>query len=108
MPQCFQIAVSDNIATFLTDAEPGVVAIGGEAELREIRLTQPVRMGHKVALHAIEAGASIIKYGVPIGVATQAIAAGEWVHLHNCRSLYDTGSSSLNVQTGAREETPYA
>lgn len=108
MPQCFQIALSDNIATLLADAEPGVIAVRGDAEMREIRLTQPVRMGHKIALFAIKAGVSIIKYGVPIGVATQPIAAGEWVHLHNCRSLYDMESSNLNVQTGAREETPYA
>ena len=108
MMQCFQIAPSDNIATLLMDAEPGVIAVGGEADVREIRLTQPVRMGHKVALRAMEAGALVIKYGVPIGVATQPIAAGEWVHLHNCRSLYDAGSSKLNVETGAREETLYA
>ena len=108
MMQCFQITSSDNIATLLSDAEPGVVSVGGEPGDQEIRLTQPVRMGHKVALRAIEEGALVIKYGVPIGVATQPIAAGEWVHLHNCRSLYDAGSSRLNVETGAREEMLYA
>ncbi len=107
MTRCFQIAASDNIATLLTDAEPGVVTVCGEAETDEVRLTQSVRMGHKVALCAIEEGSLVIKYGVPIGVATQPIAAGEWVHLHNCRSLYDERSSDLNVETGAREETPY-
>ena len=107
IPECFQIALSDNIATLLQDAEPGVVAIRGEAEEREIRLAQPIRMGHKVALRAIETGAPVVKYGVPIGEATRFIAPGEWVHLHNCRSLYDAGSSSLDVETGAREEMPY-
>lgn len=108
MTRCFQIAPLDNIATLLADAGPGVVAVCGEAALEEIRLTRPVSMGHKVALRAIEAGASVIKYGVPVGVATKPIAAGEWVHLHNCRSLHDAASSRLNVKTGTREETPYA
>lgn len=108
MTRCFQIALSDNIATLLADAETGVVVVCGEAAVEEIHLTQPISMGHKVALRAIEAGVPVIKYGVPVGVATQPIAAGEWVHLHNCRSLYDAGSSRLNVETGAREETPYA
>ncbi|MDE3150154.1 MAG: UxaA family hydrolase [Acidobacteriota bacterium] len=108
MAECFQIVPTDNVATLLQDAGgPGVVAIRGEAEQREIRLAQPIRMGHKVALRAIETGAPVVKYGVPIGEATRFIAPGEWVHLHNCRSLYDAGSSSLDVETGAREEMPY-
>jgi len=39
--------------------------------------------GHKIALCPIAAGENIIKYGCPIGHATQAIAAGEAVHSHN-------------------------
>lgn len=105
--ECFQIARADNIATLLKDAEPGAVVIRGEAELSEIRLTQPITMGHKVALRAIEKGEAVVKYGVTIGLATRPIAPGEWVHLHNCRSLYDEGSSNLDVVTGARQETPY-
>ncbi|HLW27084.1 MAG TPA: altronate dehydratase family protein [Kiloniellales bacterium] len=39
--------------------------------------------GHKVALKAIAAGAPVRKYGQIIGVAQQAIAPGEHVHVHN-------------------------
>lgn len=39
--------------------------------------------GHKIALCAIPKGEPIIKYGYPIGVAKENIAAGEWVHTHN-------------------------
>lgn len=39
--------------------------------------------GHKLAITAIEAGAPILRYGYPIGVAAQSIAPGEWVHTHN-------------------------
>lgn len=107
MAECFQIAPADNIATLLTDAEPGVVTICGEAKTREIRLMQAIKMGHKVALRAIAERSPVVKYGVTIGEATRAIASGEWVHLHNCRSLYDAGSSKLDVVTGERGETPY-
>jgi hypothetical protein len=36
----------------------------------------------------IAAGERVIKVGVPIGTATQAIAPGEHVHSHNLRSDY--------------------
>ncbi|MBQ8214069.1 MAG: altronate dehydratase [Clostridia bacterium] len=39
--------------------------------------------GHKYALCEIAAGENVIKYGSPIGHATQTIAAGEHVHTHN-------------------------
>ena len=39
--------------------------------------------GHKYALRAIAAGENVIKYGMPIGHATCAIAAGAHVHVHN-------------------------
>jgi altronate dehydratase small subunit len=108
MAECFQIAAADNVATLLADAEPGTIAAGGGGETREIALTEPIRMGHKVALRAIGKGEPVVKYGVTIGVATRPIGRGEWVHLHNCKSLHDAGSSNLDVTTGARGETPYA
>ncbi len=40
-------------------------------------------VGHKVARHAIEAGAPVRKYGHVIGYASADIAAGEHVHTHN-------------------------
>ena len=45
-----------------------------------------VPAGHKIALVDIPKGASVIKYGYPIGVATQAIRAGDFVHTHNLQS----------------------
>lgn len=105
--ECFQIAAKDNVATLLRDSEPGMIAVRGEGKRREIPVTQPIRMGHKVALQAIGEGEPVVKYGVTIGVAVRPIAPGEWVHLHNCKSLCDAGSSKLDVVTGTRGETPY-
>ena len=39
--------------------------------------------GHKYARRPIAAGEAVVKYGMPIGHATRAIAAGEHVHVHN-------------------------
>lgn len=45
--------------------------------------------GHKYALRDIRAGEPIIKYGSPIGHATQDIAKGEHVHSHNLKTNLD-------------------
>lgn len=42
--------------------------------------------GHKYALKEIRKGESVIKYGFPIGIATQDIAFGEKVHTHNLKT----------------------
>jgi altronate hydrolase len=39
--------------------------------------------GHKVALHRIARGESVLRYGNVIGFAVHAIEAGEHVHVHN-------------------------
>ena len=39
--------------------------------------------GHKVAIRAIEPGGRVVRYGQVIGFATQPIAPGEHVHVHN-------------------------
>lgn len=106
---CFQIDKGDNVATLLQDAsEAEELSVRGDALQKLIRTVQPIRAGHKVAVRRIMQDEQIIKYGSVIGVATQPIAQGEWVHLHNCRSLYDTRSSSLDLESGARQETRYA
>ena len=42
--------------------------------------------GHKYALRDIAAGENIIKYGNPIGHATQDIHKGDHVHSHNVKT----------------------
>lgn len=42
--------------------------------------------GHKTALCDIKKGEKVIKYGFPIGEATEDIAAGSHVHSHNLRT----------------------
>ena len=46
--------------------------------------------GHKIALCDIEKGEDIIKYGYPIGYATENIKCGDSVHSHNMKTkLFD-------------------
>ena len=42
--------------------------------------------GHKIALKDIKSGENVIKYGYPIGHATEDIKAGEHVHTHNLKT----------------------
>ena len=42
--------------------------------------------GHKYALRDIAEGENIVKYGMPIGHATRAIAKGEHVHVENVKT----------------------
>lgn len=42
--------------------------------------------GHKTALCAIKKGEKVIKYGFPIGMASEDIPAGDHVHSHNLKT----------------------
>ena len=107
LPRCYQIHSSDNVATMLDDAPAGQVTILGQESESHISITEPIQLGHKVALHDIQPGEAIIKYGVLIGRASIPIQRGSWVHLHNCRSDFDERSQTLDVHTGAAKDTRY-
>ena len=44
---------------------------------------QAIPSGHKIALRSVSAGQRVLKYGQTIGQATQGIAPGDYVHVHN-------------------------
>lgn len=79
------LSASDNVMVATGPLEPGTAQVVGGGE---IQLVETVTLGHKVATRSIATGEAIIKYGVPIGVATCDIAAGTHVHVHNIRSDY--------------------
>ncbi len=86
MPQmAIVLAPRDNVAMVTTDVRPGAaVAVNGDV----LAVQDPIPFGHKIALSTISAGDDIIKFGVPIGKATTAIARGQHVHIHNIESVY--------------------
>jgi altronate dehydratase small subunit len=60
------------------------IMVGGDA----VPVARDLPIAHKIARGAMKAGAKVLKYGAPIGVATADIARGEHVHVHNVRSDY--------------------
>jgi hypothetical protein len=75
------------VATALTDLGEGeTVHVALDDLSIKVVLRQDVEFGHKYALRDIAQGEEILKYGLPIGRALTDIQAGEWVHVHNCRS----------------------
>ena len=57
-----------------------------------------VPMGHKIALADIPKGSAVIKYGYPIGVATEDIKKGDFVHTHNLRSALTAEALSYTYE----------
>jgi (2R)-sulfolactate sulfo-lyase subunit alpha len=58
------------------------------ADNSEFRCTleQEVPIGHKVALHDLSIGDTVIKYGQDIGRVVAAVRKGEHVHVHNLKT----------------------
>jgi hypothetical protein len=80
-----RLAPQDNVAVALRRLRAGeAVALDGAT----ITIERDVDVGHKVAAFDIAQGATILKYNCPIGIATQPIAAGQYVHTHNVKSGY--------------------
>ena len=77
-PPLIRLHTADNVAVARISLSPGTA-------LPDLGITakNPIPTGHKIALRAIAAGESILKYGQVIGHATRAIEAGEHVHSHN-------------------------
>ncbi len=71
----------DNVAIALDDLAAGTGLAGGLAG--GVGLAAPVKRGHKIALRPIASGSPVIRYGQIIGSATEDIAAGAHVHVHN-------------------------
>ena len=89
----------DNVATALADLEAGTsIDIDAGGKLLTVKLTTKVPFGHKFSLAHIESGAPVIKYGEAIGIATTAINAGDYVHVHNVVST----RGSTGAEGGAK------
>ena len=77
-----QLHAADNVTVALEDLPSGLPLDDGRISTRA-----SIPLGHKVAMTAIAAGASVVKCGQPIGLAIEPIAAGEHVHIHNVSEL---------------------
>ena len=67
-----RLNAADNVATAIRALKAG-----------EEGAVTAIPRGHKIALAPIAAGAEVVKYAQGIGTASQDIAAGEHIHIHN-------------------------
>ena len=84
-PRLLLLAPGDSVYVLRDQIAAGEM-IGVEGH--RVRVQQGLGLGHKIARVALTPGAQVIKYGAPIGRASQAIAVGDHVHLHNLVSDY--------------------
>ncbi|WP_112323085.1 UxaA family hydrolase [Oceanibium sediminis] len=91
-----RLHAADNVLVATGPVGPGPTPVSGSGTLE---LRAKVTLGHKVAAEAIAAGAQIMKYGVPIGSATDQIPAGAHVHVDNMKSDY-TPTYALDATAG--------
>ena len=90
MKKAIQIDGRDNVATVTSEVEEGeaVEVLSPEGEvLVKPKVAGYVPFGHKIALRGLEKGDEIFKYGEVIGVASEDIGLGAWVHTHNLESV---------------------
>ena len=92
----------DNVAIVANDG--GLPA--GTTFPSGLALREKVPQGHKVALVDLAAGDAVRRYDVPIGYATQAIAAGNWVHERLLRMPEARGLEDLPVATRCKPLPP--
>lgn len=78
-----KINPQDNVAVALHEMKAGETLPAGDIE---ITAKETIPVGHKIALIQIPVGEKVYKYGFPIGFATAAIEAGQWVHTHNIKT----------------------
>jgi hypothetical protein len=80
-----RLADGDDVLVAARDLDAGIhrTSAGDFTVVRE-----PVRLGHKVAARDLAQGDRVVRAGMPIGSATAAVQAGEWVHTHNLASDY--------------------
>ena len=100
-PRLLVLRDEDNVCVACAVIEAGTpLMIGAQT----VTLNQALSVGHKIARRPIQAHEKILKYGAPIGSATQDIAQGEAVHTHNLKSDYIASYTLDDARTNAIEE----
>ena len=84
MNKIVQITPRDMVAVALQPLAANEAVSYGAGEVTPL---SDIPMGHKVALRDIKKGEPVIKYGFPIGEATEDIPKGGHVHSHNLHTL---------------------
>lgn len=78
-----QISPIDNVAVALHPVAKGETI---ETDLGTVTALEDIPQGHKIAIRPIKNGENVVKYGFPIGHATEDAAPGTWMHTHNVKT----------------------
>ncbi|MCX7984510.1 MAG: altronate dehydratase family protein [Bacteroidetes bacterium] len=78
--KALQIHPTDTVAVALDSLHRGDTLT---VQTHTVTLRDDVPQGHKFSLVYLPKGSPVIKYGYTIGVATEDILPGVWVHTHN-------------------------
>ncbi|HEX4499675.1 MAG TPA: UxaA family hydrolase [Scandinavium sp.] len=94
-----KIMPCDSVATVLEDVHHGdVITVKDKSGNTEtVTALADIPFGHKIAVATLAVDAEVLKYGESLGIATQTIAIGDYVHTHNLASQY--GRGDLNHDT---------
>jgi hypothetical protein len=77
----------DDVATVLRHVSAGEpIRVRGPNGEVQLIAAEPIPLCHKVALRPLAKGATVRKYGQPIGTTTVAVPGGGHVHVHNLES----------------------
>lgn len=101
-----RINAADVVAVALEPLAKGtVVTLEAMDNVPEVSVTlkEDITAGHKFAIKQIKKDEPVIKYGYPIGAATEDIDIGTHVHTHNIHTLLsDNGSYTYNEENAKK------
>jgi altronate dehydratase small subunit len=90
---------TDNVATALREVSAGeTITVDRIDSEVTVDVVDDVAFGPKLARADVPEGGEVTKYGTSIGNATEDVAAGEWVHVHNVESNYGRGDLADEAQ----------
>lgn len=78
----------DSVAVAVADIAPGHTrgAVLASGRRCEFTVNRQIPLGHKFAVTDLAEGADVVKYGVRVGITTEPIGVGDYVHTNNVRS----------------------
>lgn len=85
MEKFIKLHREDNVAIATRNLAKGTII---KVNARAILLNSAIDFGHKIAVGRIKKDSEVLKYGLPIGLATVDISMGQHVHFHNLKSNY--------------------
>lgn len=104
-----KIMPCDSVATVLADVRSGnVITVKDKSgNTSQITALADIPFGHKIAVSELSIGDEVIKYGESLGIATQAVIIGDYVHTHNLASQYGRGDLNHSGQVTHTRASSY-